>query len=68
MKKETISKINVACRQLDTAIELWFQESDPVSIHLLVCSSHQIIHDIIRHRGQREPLFNSPYQYCPVNN
>ncbi len=61
MTKEIISKIDVACRQLDTAIELWFQESDPVSIHTLAASAHQIIHDIIHHRGGNDPLFDSPY-------
>jgi len=61
MTIEQISKLDVACRQLDTAIELWFQESDPVSIHTLAASAHQIVHDIIRHRGGRDPLFNSPY-------
>lgn len=61
MTKETISKTDAACRQLDTAITLWFQESDPVPIHTLACASHQIICDIIRHRRGCDPLFDSPY-------
>ncbi len=61
MTTEKISKIDVACRHLDTAITLWFQESDPISVHLLACASHQIIHDIIRHHGGKDPLFDSPY-------
>jgi hypothetical protein len=61
MTIERISKIDVACRHLDTAIALWFQESDPVSIHLLACASHQIIHDVIHSRGGDDPLFDSPY-------
>ncbi|MGA2463024.1 MAG: hypothetical protein ABSH06_01550 [Thermodesulfobacteriota bacterium] len=61
MTTETISKIDIACRHLDTAITLWFQESDPISIHLLACASHQIISDIIHHRGGSDPLFDSPY-------
>lgn len=61
MTIETISKLDVACRQLDTAITLWFRECDPISIHLLACSSHQIISDIIHHRGGHDPLFDSPY-------
>jgi hypothetical protein len=61
MTIETISKIEVACRHLDTAITLWFQESDPISIHLLACASHQIISDIIHHRGGRDFLFDNPY-------
>lgn len=61
MTTEKLPKLDVACRQLNTAIELWFQEADPISIHLLACSSHQIIHDIIHHRGGADPLFDSPY-------
>jgi hypothetical protein len=61
MTIEKLSKLDAACRQLDTAIELWFRESDPVSIHTLACSAHQIIHDTIHHRGGQDPLFDSPY-------
>jgi len=61
MTKQIISKIDIASRHLDTAITLWFQESDPISIHLLACASHEIISDIIHHRGGRDPLFDSPY-------
>lgn len=61
MTTETISKIDVACRHLDAAITLWFQEFDPISIHLLACASHEIISDIIHHRGGRDSLFDSPY-------
>ena len=60
MTIEEISKLDAACRQLDTAIELWFRESDPVSIHTLACSAHQIIHDTIRHRGG-QAFLHSPY-------
>ena len=45
-EKISISKLDAACRQLDCAIELWFADGDPVSIHTLACASHQIIHDI----------------------
>lgn len=61
MTKEMVSKVDVACRQLDTAIKLWFQKWDPVPIHTLACSAHQIISDIIHHRGDSELLFDSIY-------
>jgi hypothetical protein len=61
MTKNTLSKIEVAYRQLDIAIKLWFQEWDPIAIHTLVCSSHQIISDIIHYRGGSSPLFDNPY-------
>jgi hypothetical protein len=54
MESEKISKIEAACRQLNTAIKLWFADGDLVSIHTLACSAHQIVHDINRQKGGRE--------------
>ena len=47
----TVAKIEVARRQLRTAIELWFYDGDPVSIHSLAAASHQIVHDLNRKNG-----------------
>lgn len=58
-KKYTIKKIDAAIRQLDTAIELWFNEGDEVAIHTLACSAHQIIHDINRHKKGANLLFDN---------
>lgn len=44
----TVTKIEAARRQLRTAIELWFSDADPVSIHTLSAASYQIIHDLNR--------------------
>ncbi|HBR22227.1 MAG TPA: hypothetical protein DD713_06630 [Nitrospiraceae bacterium] len=57
--KETITKIAAACRQLDQAIDLYFQEGDPIAIHTLACAAHQVIHDINQHRKGAELLFDS---------
>jgi hypothetical protein len=54
-----LNKIDVACSMLDTSIELWFYEKDPISIHTLVCSSYQIIHDINKQVGWRDLLYDS---------
>jgi len=59
MASQTINKLDVACRQLDTAIQLWFNDGDAVSIHTLVFSAHQIVHDIKLHKGGRELLYDS---------
>jgi len=50
-KKFTVSKIDAASSQLDTAIALWFHDQDPVSVHTLAAAAYQITHDIKRHRG-----------------
>jgi hypothetical protein len=54
-----ITKVDAAVRQLDTAIMLWFQRDDAVSIHTLACSAYQILHDINQHRKGPELIFDS---------
>ncbi|MFH0940290.1 MAG: hypothetical protein V1840_00350 [Candidatus Omnitrophota bacterium] len=41
-----ISKLDAAKRQLDTAINLYFKDADPISIHTLTAAAHQILMDI----------------------
>lgn len=41
-----ISKLDAARRQLRCAIELWFRDADPVSIHTLTFAAHQILSDL----------------------
>jgi len=48
--KIRISKLEAAKRQLDCAIELWFQEKDEVSVHTLLTASYGVIRDVNRHR------------------
>lgn len=50
-KNIKISKLDAAKRQLETAIRLYFNEADPVSIHTLVGSAHQILTDLNKKRG-----------------
>jgi hypothetical protein len=54
-----VSKQDVALRQLNTAIRLWFADGDPVSIHTLLAASHEIIHRLYRNAGYKSLLFNS---------
>ena len=51
-----INKIDAARSQLDTAIQLWFQGADPVSIHTLVYAACEIIHVVSKKRGRTETL------------
>ncbi len=55
----TVSKLDAAARQLDTAIVLWFDGADIISIHTLAAASHQIIHDINKKRGGRDLIYDS---------
>ena len=59
MEAERINKLDAACRELNTAISLWFNDGDTVSIHTLACSAHQIVHDINQQRGDRDLIYES---------
>jgi hypothetical protein len=58
MEVERINKLDAACRQINTAISLWFNDGDTVSIHTLACSAHQIVHDINQQRGNRDLIYD----------
>jgi hypothetical protein len=53
--KLKLSKLDCVHRQLEMAIELYFMERDPVSIHTLAGAVYQLLIDLNRHRG-RKPL------------
>jgi hypothetical protein len=44
-----VTKLDAARHQLQTAIELWIEDRDPVSVHTLAYAAYQIIHDLNRH-------------------
>ena len=54
-----ITKLDAARRQLLTAIELWFEDKDPISIHSLAYASHEIIYRLFRLKGLKGLLFDS---------
>ncbi len=47
---ETISKLSVAEEQLITAIQLYFEGSNPVSVHTLARAAHEILDSICAFR------------------
>jgi hypothetical protein len=57
----TITKLDAARRQLATAITLWFNGGDPVSIHILAHGAYEIIHTVSRNinPSRGELLFDS---------
>lgn len=46
-----ITKLDAAVRQLETAIVLWFNSGDSVSIHTLSSAAFQIIYDLNKHQN-----------------
>jgi hypothetical protein len=55
----TLTKLDVAKSQLDTAIELWFEDRDPASIHTLSCAAHEIIEELFKRKGLTGLLFEN---------
>lgn len=55
----TLGKLEAARRLLATAIELWFNEGDPVSINLLAHSAYEVIHRLARNAGVTDLLYDS---------
>ena len=58
--KIRVPKLDAAKRQLHTAIQLWFEDGDPVSIHTLVSAAHEIIHTLFKRKGLKGLLFDNP--------
>ena len=56
---ETVTKLDAARRQLATAIELWFNERDTVSVYTLSHAAYEVIHDLGRKTRGRDLLFDS---------
>jgi hypothetical protein len=56
-----ITKLDAARRQLASAIRLWFNGGDPVSIHTLSFAAYEVIHVISKHRDKyrRDLIFDS---------
>jgi hypothetical protein len=58
-----VSKLDAAQRQLRTAIALWFEDGDPVSVHALAFAAYEVFHSVSKHRdpSRRDLLFDSAY-------
>jgi len=47
-----VSKSDVARSQLETAIQLWFADGDPVSIHTLAVATHDCLNAMSKLKGK----------------
>lgn len=56
----TVTQLEAAHKQLKTAIVLWLNDDDPVSIHTLAFAAHQIVHDLNRQQKGPPLLLDSP--------
>ncbi len=57
-----ISKIDAAKRQLEIAIGLFLNNSDPVSIHTLALSAHTLLRDLSKQQGLKSLIKDEMYE------
>lgn len=56
---ELVDKITAARRQLKTAIQMFFEQKDPIAIHSLCWASYQILIDLCAHAGIEREIEDS---------
>jgi hypothetical protein len=56
MQKENLSKLDVAKRQMNEAIRLFFESRDTVSIHTLAAAANQVLTDLCNSQGVGTPM------------
>ena len=59
----TVTKLDAARRQLETAVRLYFADADPVATHTLSCAAHEILETIhIKQSGMATTMHrDNPY-------
>jgi hypothetical protein len=53
---ETVNKLDVARRQMNEAIRLFFEQRDPIAIHTLAAAAAQVLHDLCKAHGIKTPF------------
>ena len=57
---EKITKQEAAKRQLKTAIRLFFENADSVSVHSLTAAAHGVLRDLLTHGGKGSFIKDNP--------
>lgn len=55
-----IKKIDSAKQQIETAVSLYFNYGDPVSIHTLAAAAFNILKDIFNKKGKKDYFLKNP--------
>jgi hypothetical protein len=58
---QRVTKLDVAYRQLDQAIQLFFERRDPVAVHSLAAAAHQVLTDLGDAKGLQNFIKGNPY-------
>jgi hypothetical protein len=65
MESINIRKLEAARRQLETAIALFFESGDPVSIHTLASAAYDVIDNVNQSRGGKGMFVKRRYTQLP---
>jgi hypothetical protein len=58
-----LTRRQIVTRVLDTAIQMWLGEADPISIHILACVVHQNLAAIARKKGCPAPTLKETMEW-----
>jgi hypothetical protein len=54
-----ITKLDAARRQLRAALDLWFEDGDPIAIHTLAFAAYEIIHRLYKLKGLHDLIYDT---------
>ena len=54
MTVHSLTKIDAATRQLHLAVDLYFQDADPIAVHTLVGAAHALLRELFDHKRRRK--------------
>lgn len=66
-KHIVVNKLDCARSQLETAIKLYFEDGDPISIHTLASASYELLKGINKARGLEPLLLEFEFLSSPEN-
>ncbi len=65
MEMIRVKKLEAAHRQLETAVELFFNSGDPVAVHTLACAAYDIVDGVNHSRGGKDVFIKRRYTQMP---
>jgi hypothetical protein len=58
-KEITVTKLDAARAQFATAVDLWFNDRDPISALALSYAAYEVIHSVARRKGVKDLLYDT---------
>ena len=58
-----LTRKEIVTRVLDTAIQMWLGDADPISVHILACVAHQNLNAIATKKGTAAPTLKQGMEW-----